>query len=145
MESELKVVSQQLETATKAENELKQIVSHREQELVTVKKENRKRRKMLQAAQSLMQAGANGYHKVELRTINNYYSLFPLLVFALLQGFHQWRLSAESHATSARGTDQFDADRWIDAAEERSTEARSRRSEVESLRIIITFFVDVNL
>ncbi|XP_065840630.1 cilium assembly protein DZIP1L-like isoform X2 [Oscarella lobularis] len=130
MESELKVVSQQLETATKAENELKQIVSHREQELVTVKKENRKRRKMLQAAQSLMQAGANGYHKCSLCSK-------AFISGAFLQSHMQRRHGEQISLTLTDGLMQQKSDRLkhaVDAARETAlqTAKADAQSELES-------------
>ena len=57
------------------ELELRQQVATLQQDLTAVRRENKKRRKMLEAAQSLMNAGANGYHKVCSQLIKNTVSL----------------------------------------------------------------------
>ncbi|XP_077987588.1 uncharacterized protein LOC144442190 isoform X1 [Glandiceps talaboti] len=61
----ISVLEDKLHNAMQEHENTKQILHKQGEEMKTIKKENRKRKKMLEAQQSLIQAGANNYHKCQ--------------------------------------------------------------------------------
>jgi zinc finger protein DZIP1 len=110
----------QADDLRKAESELTQQVATLQKDLAAVKRENKKRRKMLEAAQSLMTAGANGYHRCSM-------CAKAFVSDAFLQSHMQRRHGEQISLTLADGMMQQHSDRLkqaVEAARQRSSGIR---------------------
>ncbi|XP_062521636.1 cilium assembly protein DZIP1L-like isoform X2 [Corticium candelabrum] len=116
LEIQVGELRKQQEELRKNESKLQQQVTTLQHDLTAVKRENKKRRKMLEAAQSLMNAGANGYHKCSMCS-----KAFVSGVF--LQSHMNRRHGQQISLTLADGMMQQHSDRLKQAVETARHEA----------------------
>ena len=68
---------------------MKEQFASRDDELKAVRRENRKRRKMIESYQEMMNAGATGLHSVSLYASFSHFLAPPSLVSSLQEGICQ--------------------------------------------------------